>query len=329
MTIQPALCPACSSEIASGLLSCPSCARLVHADRLTELAATATQAENAGDWSGALAAWREMAALLPPGARQRAAAEQKIVALSERARGAPSARNPRNWWKKISALGPVGVIAAMLGKAKFLLLGFTKLSTLASFVVAFSVYWTLWGWQFALCFLLSMYIHEMGHVAALRRYGVPATAPMFIPGLGAFVRLRQSPANAVEDARVGLAGPIWGTMAALGSLAIYALTNNPFWAGVARAGALLNLFNLIPVWQLDGGRGIRSLDRTRVGMLAALTALMWMATSEGLLLLLAILLAFRAATKHDNPPDDWVGLAQFAGLIVALALFCLIPIPRV
>lgn len=327
MTSPTALCPECATEIAGGLLSCPSCSRLVHGARLTELAGLAAAAEQSEDWTGALAAWREAVLLLPPGTRQRAAAEQKILALSPRAGTVP--KDARPWWQRISALGPVGIAAALLGKAKFLLLGFTKLGTLLSFFVGLSVYWTLWGWQFALCFLLSIYIHEMGHVAALRRYGIPASAPMFIPGLGALVRLKQNPASPVEDARVGLAGPIWGLGACLGSLAIYAMTGNHFWAAIARAGAWLNLFNLIPVWQLDGGRGIRSLGRAQVWMLALLAAALWMVVKDGLVLLIALLLAFRASTRRDETGDpDWTGMLQFSGLIVALGLLCLIPLPQ-
>ena len=87
-------------------------------------------------------------------------------------------------------------------------------------LAAFGVYWTVFGGRFALGFVLSIYIHEMGHVAALMRYGVPATAPLFIPGLGAVIRLRQSFINPREDARVGLAGPIWGCGAALACAAV-------------------------------------------------------------------------------------------------------------
>src|SRR2546430_4861243 len=78
------------------------------------------------------------------------------------------------------------------------------------------VYWTIWGWKFALGVVLSIYVHEMGHVQALQRYGIKATAPMFIPGVGAVVRLKQYPADRREDARVGLAGPLWGRPAAAG-----------------------------------------------------------------------------------------------------------------
>jgi Zn-dependent protease len=209
-----------------------------------------------------------------------------------------------------------------------LLLGFSKLGTLMTFLVSLSVYWAIWGWEFALCFLLSIYVHEMGHVAALNSYGIPASAPMFIPGFGALVRLKQNPATAIEDSRVGLAGPIWGLGAALAAFAVYALTGNAFWGAVARAGAFINLFNLLPVWQLDGGRGLRSLQRIQVWLLVALTAALWYYTKEGLLLLIGGLMVFRAVTKRDEIAEtDWVGFIQFAGLLTVLSLLCLIPIP--
>ncbi|HVP45914.1 MAG TPA: site-2 protease family protein [Bryobacteraceae bacterium] len=319
-------CTECQTEIAPGLLSCPSCARMVHADELRELARRADEAQRNSNWTEALTAWRQAVQYLPPGTRQRDLAEARIRDLSARVdSGADRKSDP--WWKRASALGPVGVVAAILGKAKFLLLGFTKFGTLLSFAAGLSVYWALWGWKFALCFLLSIYVHEMGHVAALHRYGIAASAPTFIPGLGAFVRLKQHPATEKEDARVGLAGPVWGLFASLFALALYAATGNPLFAAVARAGAWLNLFNLIPVWQLDGSRGIRSLNRAQIWLLALLAAAMWMFVEDGMLALAALLLAFRAATKRESPEPDWRGMIQFAGLIVTLSLLCLIPLP--
>src|SRR6202008_2668926 len=111
--------------------------------------------------------------------------------------------------------------------------GFTKLGTLLTFAAGLSIYWTLWGWQFALCFLLSIYIHEMGHVAALRRYGIAASAPMFIPGFGALVRLKQSPSSPRENARIGLAGPVWGLGAAIVAGLIGTFGGGSMWLAIA------------------------------------------------------------------------------------------------
>src|SRR4029079_16405953 len=121
------------------------------------------------------------------------------------------------------------VLLVLLGKGKQLLLGFSKAGTVLTMLLSFGAYWALWGWKFAAGLVLSIYVHEMGHVAALRRFGIPATAPMFIPGLGAFVRLKQPPATAIEDARVGLAGPRWGLGATIVAAALGAATGAPVW----------------------------------------------------------------------------------------------------
>src|SRR5213076_3474994 len=93
------------------------------------------------------------------------------------------------------------------------LLGLTKAITFVSMLLSAGVYWTIWGWKFAVGVVLSIYVHETGHTQALQRYGIQATAPMFIPGIGAVIRLKQYPTDAREDARVGLAGPLWGLVA--------------------------------------------------------------------------------------------------------------------
>src|SRR5258706_13079612 len=177
---------------------------------------------------------------------------------------APPAAQPSGEGKK--KLGVIGTIGALLfkfktlglvilTKGKLVLLGLTKLNTLLSMLVSIGFYWALYGWKFGLGFVLSIYVHEMGHVIALARYGIPASPPMFIPGFGAIVRLKAYPASPSEDARVGLAGPIWGLGAAIVCMGMYLFTGSGLWAALAQTGAWINLFNLIPIWQLDGGRG--------------------------------------------------------------------------
>ena len=105
-------------------------------------------------------------------------------------------------------------------------------------MASFGVYWTVFGGWFALGFVLSIYIHEMGHVAALMRYGVKASAPLFIPGVGAMIRLKQGFIDPREDARVGLAGPIWGCAAALVCAATYLITDQPLWGALGAGRGL-------------------------------------------------------------------------------------------
>ena len=258
----PLKCAECGTEVAPGFRACPTCGRLIHSEALKKLAADASSAEQAGDLSAALGAWRDTLDLLPPESRQHAEILQKVQALSAQVEDGGEASRSSNWKKGAAGVGGVALLLVkFLGKAKFLLMGLTKLPTLLSMLAWVGVYWSIWGWKFALGMGVSIYIHEMGHVWMLRRYGIRATAPMFIPGFGALVRLQQHPATVIEDARIGLAGPMWGLGAAAACFGLYHATGEQFWGALAQFGAIINLFNLIPIWQLDGGRGFRSLTR--------------------------------------------------------------------
>ena len=158
------------------------------------------------------------------------------------------------------------------------------------------------------------------------RYGVTASAPLFIPGLGAVVRLNQALVDPKQDARVGLAGPIWGTAAALACAGVYQLTSRPIWAAIAQLGAFINLFNLLPFWQLDGARAFRSLNRAQRWLAVASIATAWAATDQGLLvLLLAVGVWHTIATSPATSPDAPI-VAQYAILVMILALSQL-PVP--
>ena len=324
-----ARCDGCASEIAPGFLACPGCGRLVHAAALKALAADAAAARQGGDGREELRAWRASLDLLPPASRQHEIIRARADELSREAGAAPQpAPQPAGRWKWLAALGPAGavlwkfkvLIVVAASKGKLLLLGLTKASTLLSMLLSFGVYWTQWGGWFALGLVLSIYVHEMGHVAALRHFGIAATAPMFIPGLGALVRLRQAPLNARENSRVGLAGPIWGAAAAFVSFAIGKLTGSALMMAVAHVGAWINLFNLLPVWQLDGNRGFASLTTAHRWYAVAVLAAAWLFWRDGLLVLLVIVAAWRALSHDAAPePDRWA-VNTYIGLVIGLSL---------
>jgi Zn-dependent protease len=341
------VCPSCGGEVALNLLSCPTCQRLIHSDRLKELAESAESAEHAGDLSTALATWREAITLLPPSSRQHAIIAGKVGALSRQVETGPnpgsvapagpqhSANDSR--WRGGAITGTAGTLALLvwkfkfvavllLTKAKFLLLGLTKASTFLSMLASFGLYWSLFGGWFALGFVLSIYIHEMGHVAALMRYGVPATAPLFVPGLGAMIRLRQSFVDPREDARVGLAGPIWGCGAALFCAAVYAVTGHPYWGAMTHVGAFINLFNLTPVWQLDGSRAFHSLTRPQRWLAVTAIATAWALTENSLLILLMAAGAFRAALDQPAREPDRGALVQYIALVAVLSALIVLPV---
>ena len=210
-------CATCGTEIAPALLACPSCHALVHAERLKGLSASAQSLEAASDWTRALERWRAVLDLLPPDTQQYAVITGRVADLNRRIEAAPKpaaegAKAPL--WKR-AGTGVVAVVVLLLTKGKLLIAGLLKIPTLFSMLAFFGVYWSVYGWKFALGFVIAIYIHEMGHVVALSRYGIKASAPMFIPGLGAFIRIRQHFDDPRMDARIGLAGPLWGLGAAL------------------------------------------------------------------------------------------------------------------
>ena len=162
------------------------------------------------------------------------------------------------------ALAAAALLLAKLGaKLKALLLLLPKLklfTTSASMLVSIGAYSLLFGWKFAVGFVLLLLVHEYGHVLQLRREGVPASAPLFIPFLGAVVGMKRMPDDAAAEARVGLAGPILGAVGCLVPVALYGLTGDDLWRALAFTGFFLNLFNLAPVLPLDGGRAMAALS---------------------------------------------------------------------
>jgi Zn-dependent protease len=186
------------------------------------------------------------------------------------------------------------------------------------------VYWQLYGWALAAGLVLSIYIHEMGHVAELRRLGIAAGAPLFIPGIGAVVMLKQRIDDPKTDARVGLAGPIWGLGAGLVAYAVYRVTGNQLWAAIAQLTGLLNLFNLIPIWQLDGARGFHALAGWQRWIVVGTVLVAYMLTSQGLLLVIGAVALWRALQTAPKEPD-MVALVTFVALIGALSWLWTIP----
>jgi Zn-dependent protease len=173
--------------------------------------------------------------------------------------------------------GVLAALGAVLAKAKALLLLLPKLKLLTTFgtmVVSIAAYSLVFGIPFAVGFVALLLLHETGHVIQLRREGVRASAPMFIPFLGAVISAKSMGKDAAAEARVGLAGPVLGTLASLVPLGLWLATGGEFWRALAYIGFFLNLFNLLPVVPLDGGRAM-----------AALSPAIWLVGLAGLLAL--------------------------------------------
>jgi len=309
-------CAGCSQEIPDTALSCTQCRRLVHAVDLEVLASRAREAWRVGRFSVERDLWVQSLALVPNDTIQFQRIQSRISEIESQT---ASASSTGSGWRKAAGLGIGPVLLLLLAKGKFLLLGLTKIGTLVSMVLSLGVYWSLYGWALALGAIISIYIHEMGHVMAIRRYGFHASAPMFIPGLGALIQLRTFRLPPIPDARIGLAGPLYGLGAALAAYGVYLASGAPIWGVIAHFGALINLFNLIPVWQLDGSRGFHSLSRTQRVVVVGAAIILGFLMHVKLLFLIALVAVWRVFTRDWQTEDDPLGLAQYIGLLLALS----------
>jgi Zn-dependent protease len=164
---------------------------------------------------------------------------------------AAPARNGRG---ALGWLGSAAVaVVAFLKYGLVLLFKIPAFATLLSALLSVGVYsQILGGWTIAITLVVMIFVHEMGHVVEIRRQGMAATAPIFIPLVGAAIFQREHPTTAVKQAQIGIAGPIAGTLGATVAFVLYGATQNPTFLLGALIGFGLNLLNMIPVWQLDG-----------------------------------------------------------------------------
>jgi Zn-dependent protease len=288
-TITPELirnCKRCSRELAPGALVCDQCHALVHSDRLDELAAEAKALEAKGDLRQAREHWLMGLPLLPSNSRQASWIQQHARSLdvtADRVRPPPPSDN--KWAQR---LGPLGPIAVLLAKSKVLLTAIFKLKFLVSFAAFIGIYWGMFGMKFGIGFAMLILIHEMGHFIDIKRRGLPADMPVFLPGLGAYVRWQALGVPLETRAAVSLAGPLAGFFASVACAALWWQTGNPLWAALARAGAVLNLLNLIPVWVLDGGQAALALSKMERIMLFTACLALWLVLGESMFFLVAL-----------------------------------------
>jgi Zn-dependent protease len=157
---------------------------------------------------------------------------------------------------------------------KLLLLLFSgaKLSkvllSVGSMLLTIWVYAQIFGMRFAVGFVVMLLIHELGHYVAARQRGLDVGLPAFIPFLGAWINLRQQPHDAETEAYVAYAGPFVGTLAAFAAFFQAQVSGDDFWMALAYTGFMLNLFNMLPISPLDGGR-ITQVLSPRIWLLGA------------------------------------------------------------
>ncbi len=253
-------------------------------------------------------------------------------------------------WQRIKKLfGPFAVVGALFlkffAKLKFILLPALKyfpvlLKTGGTMLLSIGAYAMMWGVWFAVGFVLLIFVHECGHLLAAKRLGLKVGAPVFIPFMGALIALKEAPRNAWIEAQVGIGGPMFGTLGAGVCEIIHIATGNPMFGALAYTGFFLNLFNMMPVGFLDGGRIVTALSPWlwivgfTILVLMTIGSLAANPSSPSNFLLIIILIAslprlfslFRSKSDVERryfeitPAQRWTMAAMYFGLIALLAL---------
>jgi len=276
---------------------CPECHSIVYSQHLKRLAQQAAQQEQEQAWAQSRDTWQQMLAWLPAGTQQQQAIQARVEENAARVKAGEQRK--ATWQKRLGPLAPVLLVLAKLKTFFFLLL---KLKFLLSFALFFGVYWSLFGPWFGAGFALQILIHELGHVFAVKRQGLKADLPVFLPGFGAYVRWQGFNISIDRRAEIALAGPLFGLFAAAGCMGLYMYTQRPVFAALAHAGAWLNLLNLIPVWMLDGGQAAHALSRLQRGLLLVSSVVFFALTDQKVFLFVAAGMVYRLFTK-DVPEE--------------------------
>ena len=239
------------------------------------------------------------------------------------------------------ALGPLAAVGILIvkffAKLKFLILPALKflpilLKSGGTMLLMIGVYTAMWGWKFAVGFVLLLLVHECGHLLVAKKFGLKVGAPVFIPFMGAFIALKDAPKNAWIEACVGIGGPMLGSLGALLCNSLGEIFHAPVFIALAFMGYFLNLFNLTPVGMLDGGRIVSAMSRWL--WLPGFALLLWFGWQyPNFIVWLVIILSlprvislFRKRTEEEQryyevtPVQRWTMSILYFGLIITLIL---------
>lgn len=317
-------CPQCSHWLPAGTLACPDCSTIVYAAHLRKVASLAAQQEQESRWNEARETWLSMLVWIPAGTTQAQGIQGRVASIDARSKAADE--NKAKWTRR---LGPLAPVLFFLAKAKSFLFLIFKFKFLLSFFAFFGLYWALFGWKFGLGFTLSIMIHELGHYVAARRRGLKVDLPVFLPGLGAYVRWYSMGVNLDTLSAIALAGPFFGLLAASACAAFFfangghagpqeAETSSSVWAALAYTGAWLNLINLVPVLGLDGAQAAHALNRVQRGLILAATIVCYAVLHEGVFLFIAAGMAWRVFTGEAPEKPSTPTMVRFMLLLFLL-----------
>jgi len=229
--------------------------------------------------------------------------------------------------KKKGIIGFFGAILVILSKMKSLII-LLKLSKFAStFLSMFLMIWVyaqMYGFAFGVGFVALLFVHEMGHYIAAKLFHLDISLPLFIPFAGAFMNMKEMPKNAEMEAKVGLGGPILGSFAAFICMLLYYLLKQEIWLALAYTGFMINLFNLIPIRPLDGGRAVTAISPLLWLIGLPIAAVFLFKYFNPILLLLLILGVYEIIVQFKNPDKEYFKVKPFKRFLFAIVYFGLL-----
>ena len=258
--------------------------------------------------------WLKALELLPQDSAQAEWIRANAKRLDALTKSAPAADVPHAWARR---LGPFAPLDILLATVKFLLALF-KLKFLLSLGTFVAFYWALYGAKLGVGFAILILVHEMGHFVDIKRRGLPADMPVFLPGFGAYVRWAALGVSAQTRALVSLAGPLAGCIGAAVCALLWMETGDALWIGLASLTALLNVLNLIPVWVLDGGQAIGALSKTERIILSAAAVLLAAYFRQPVFLLVAAGAGYRVFDKDIPAAPSHAVTAYYLMVLAAL-----------
>jgi Zn-dependent protease len=278
---------------------------------MEQMAAHARSLEAHGDPQGARERWLACLPLLPAQSAQAEWIRGHVRELEATAPTQASVQRGPNatpdWAKKLGPVGP-------------LLLGLWKLKFMWSFVAFLGLYWQMWGAAFGIGFAVLILVHEMGHFIDIKRRGLPADMPMFLPGLGAYVKWNALGVPLETRAAISLAGPLAGWFASAICAVLWLQTGYGLWGALARTSAWLNALNLIPLWIFDGSSATNALSKLERAVVLLVSAALGYALGEWVFGVVALGMGVRLFT-HDAPPEHSnATAAYFVAVLTALAI---------
>jgi Zn-dependent protease len=199
-------------------------------------------------------------------------------------------------------------------------LALLKFKSLLSFVAFFGFYWSVWGAKFGIGFAVLVLIHEMGHFIDIKRRGLPADMPMFLPGFGAYVKWNALGVSLETRSAVSLAGPLAGAIAAAVCAGLWSKTDYGLWAALARSGAWFNALNLIPLWIFDGSSAANALSRLERAVVMVVSAALGYALGEWVFGVVALGMGIRLFMRDTPEEPSNLITAYFVAVLTALAV---------